>query len=59
MTAIDCAANNAKIAIATADRAVILLDERGEQRDKFSTKPVDSKVVAKNCELSSLAREAT
>jgi len=31
--------NNARLAVATADRVVSLFDEAGERRDKFATKP--------------------
>ncbi|XP_056873005.1 intraflagellar transport protein 172 homolog [Takifugu flavidus] len=37
------APNNCKLAVCTADRVVLLYDEQGEKRDKFSTKPVASK----------------
>lgn len=33
--------NCQKLAVATADRAVMLFDENGERKDKFSTKPGD------------------
>lgn len=33
--------NNQKLAVATADRLILLFDENGERRDKFSTKPSD------------------
>ena len=36
--------NNVKLAVCTADRVVIMFDENGEKKDKFSTKPIDSKV---------------
>ena len=36
--------NNQKFAACSADRVVYLYDEFGEKRDKFSTKPCDSKV---------------
>ena len=36
--------NNVKLAVCTADRVVIMFDENGDKRDKFSTKPIDSKV---------------
>lgn len=39
------APNNCKLAVCTADRVVLLYDEQGEKRDKFSTKPVASKVA--------------
>uniref|UniRef100_A0A0J9YV04 Intraflagellar transport 172 n=1 Tax=Mus musculus TaxID=10090 RepID=A0A0J9YV04_MOUSE len=35
--------NNAKFAVCTVDRVVLLYDEHGERRDKFSTKPADMK----------------
>uniref|UniRef100_A0A3P9LP27 Intraflagellar transport 172 n=1 Tax=Oryzias latipes TaxID=8090 RepID=A0A3P9LP27_ORYLA len=37
------APNNNKVAVCTPDRVVLLYDEQGERRDKFSTKPVDPK----------------
>lgn len=33
-----------KLAVCTVDRVILLYDENGEQRDKFSTKPADSNV---------------
>jgi len=36
--------NNQKFAVCTADRVIHLFDDLGEKRDKFSTKPCDSKV---------------
>lgn len=33
--------NQQKLAVATADRTIVLFDEAGERRDKFSTKPSD------------------
>ena len=38
------APNNNKLAVCTYDRVVVLYDEQGERRDKFATKPADSKV---------------
>ena len=35
--------NNLKFAVCTADRVVHLFDDFGEKKDKFSTKPCDSK----------------
>uniref|UniRef100_A0A3B4BGA9 Intraflagellar transport protein 172 homolog n=1 Tax=Periophthalmus magnuspinnatus TaxID=409849 RepID=A0A3B4BGA9_9GOBI len=35
--------NNMRFAICTVDRVVLLYDEQGERRDKFSTKPIDPK----------------
>ncbi|KAM6915750.1 intraflagellar transport protein 172 homolog [Xenentodon cancila] len=43
---VSCAAwapSNSKFAVCTTDRVVLLYDEQGERRDKFSTKPLDSK----------------
>lgn len=37
-------ASGARFAVCTADRVVLLYDEHGERRDKFSTKPLDAKV---------------
>ncbi|XP_061785815.1 intraflagellar transport protein 172 homolog [Nerophis lumbriciformis] len=43
VTCMAWAPNNGKLAICTVDRVVLLYDEQGERRDKFSTKPIDSK----------------
>jgi len=40
--------NNLKLAVCTADRVVLLFDETGEKRDKFSTKPADPKYGKKS-----------
>ncbi|XP_070378558.1 intraflagellar transport protein 172 homolog [Dermacentor albipictus] len=40
--------NNVKLAVCTADRVVLLFDDMGERRDKFSTKPIDSKYGKKS-----------
>ncbi|KAG7280373.1 hypothetical protein CRUP_022201, partial [Coryphaenoides rupestris] len=37
------APNSSKFAVCTVDRVVLLYDEQGERRDKFSTKPIDPK----------------
>lgn len=37
--------NNLKLAVALSDRAIYLFDENGNRKDRFSTKPVDSKVI--------------
>lgn len=37
-------ASSARFAVCTAERVVLLYDEQGERRDKFSTKPADAKV---------------
>lgn len=39
--------NQQKLAVATADRTIILYDENGEKRDKFAAKPGDPN-TAKN-----------
>uniref|UniRef100_A0A3Q2XZS2 Intraflagellar transport protein 172 homolog n=1 Tax=Hippocampus comes TaxID=109280 RepID=A0A3Q2XZS2_HIPCM len=43
VTCMAWAPNNSKLAACTVDRVVLLYDEQGERRDKFSTKPIDSK----------------
>ncbi|KAM9703852.1 intraflagellar transport protein 172 homolog [Menidia menidia] len=43
VTCMAWAPNNTKFAVCTIDRVVLLYDEQGERRDKFSTKPLDSK----------------
>ncbi|XP_061559670.1 LOW QUALITY PROTEIN: intraflagellar transport protein 172 homolog [Phycodurus eques] len=43
VTCMAWAPNNGKLAVCTVDRVVLLYDEQGERRDKFSTKPIDSK----------------
>lgn len=44
VTCMAWASNNAKFAVCTIDRVVILYDEQGEKRDRFNTKPADPKV---------------
>ena len=43
ISALSWSPNNLKLAVCTADLMVILFDETGEKRDKFSTKPADAK----------------
>ena len=43
IVAITWSNNNMKLAVCTADRVILLFDDTGEKRDKFSTKPADSK----------------
>uniref|UniRef100_A0A4W6DEM9 Intraflagellar transport protein 172 homolog n=1 Tax=Lates calcarifer TaxID=8187 RepID=A0A4W6DEM9_LATCA len=43
VTCMAWAPNNTKFAVCTVDRVVLLYDEQGERRDKFSTKPLDAK----------------
>jgi hypothetical protein len=45
IAAIAWAPNNVKLAICTSDRIIHLFDEMGEKKDKFSTKPVEPKVL--------------
>lgn len=45
VTCMSWSQNNAKFAVCTVDRVVLLYDEHGERRDKFSTKPADMKVT--------------
>jgi hypothetical protein len=45
IAAIAWAPNNIKLAICTSDRIIHLFDEMGEKKDKFSTKPVEPKVL--------------
>lgn len=42
--AITWSPNNLKLAVCNAERIILLFDEKGEKRDKFPTKPADSKV---------------
>ena len=44
VTAMAWSSTNNKFAVVTTDRVVILFDDTGERRDKFSTKPGDPKV---------------
>lgn len=46
VTCLAWSANSGRFAVCTADRVVLLYDEHGERRDKFSTKPADAKVRA-------------
>lgn len=47
VTCMAWSASSARFAVCTADRVVLLYDEQGERRDKFSTKPSDAKVRAR------------
>ncbi|KAB7506029.1 Intraflagellar transport protein [Armadillidium nasatum] len=55
ITTLAWAPNNFKLAVATADRVIILFDEQGERRDKFSTKPADSKYGKKSYIIKAIA----
>lgn len=41
VTALCWSPNGKKLAVCTTDRVVLMFDEEGKQRDKFSTKPAD------------------
>lgn len=45
MVAIAWSPNNLKLAVASTDRSIYLFDDKGAKKDRFSTKPVDSKVA--------------
>ncbi|EHB06164.1 Intraflagellar transport protein 172-like protein [Heterocephalus glaber] len=47
--------NNAKFAVCSVDRVVLLYDEHGERRDKFSTKPADVKYGRKSYMVKGMA----
>ncbi|KAJ1528639.1 hypothetical protein ONE63_007034 [Megalurothrips usitatus] len=55
ITAIAWAPNNLKLAVCTSDRIVLLFDENGVKRDKFPTKPSDSKFGKKSYAVKGLA----
>ena len=44
VTSLAWSPNNTKMAVVTMDRVVILYDELGERRDKFSIKPSNPQV---------------
>lgn len=41
VTALCWSPNGKKLAICTTDRVVVMFDEDGNRKDKFSTKPMD------------------
>ncbi|XP_027053913.1 intraflagellar transport protein 172 homolog [Pocillopora damicornis] len=55
VTALAWSPNNTKMAVVTMDRVVILYDELGERRDKFSTKPANSQAGKKSYIVKGLA----
>ncbi|XP_025050082.1 intraflagellar transport protein 172 homolog [Alligator sinensis] len=55
VTCLAWAHNNAKFAVCTVDRVVLLYDEHGERRDKFSTKPADAKYGRKSYVVKGMA----
>uniref|UniRef100_H0ZWS4 Intraflagellar transport protein 172 homolog n=1 Tax=Taeniopygia guttata TaxID=59729 RepID=H0ZWS4_TAEGU len=48
-------ASSARFAVCTAERVVLLYDEQGERRDKFSTKPADAKYGRKSYVVKGMA----
>ncbi|CAG9768133.1 unnamed protein product [Ceutorhynchus assimilis] len=46
--------NNQKLAVATCDRQILLFDEEGNKRDKFSTKPYDPEAGKKSYIISGI-----
>lgn len=53
--AIAVAPNSQKVAVATCDRQILLFDEKGEKRDKFSTKPSDPEAGKKSYLVTAIA----
>ncbi|KAK3767076.1 hypothetical protein RRG08_017951 [Elysia crispata] len=47
--------NSQKLAVCTSDRVVVLFDEQGEKRDKFSLKPADAKYGKKSYTVKGMA----
>ncbi|VDK75197.1 unnamed protein product, partial [Onchocerca ochengi] len=52
--AMDWSPNGKKLAIANADRVILLFDENGNRRDKFATKPIDTKYGKKSYQVKAL-----
>jgi intraflagellar transport protein 172 len=48
ITAMSWSPNNLKLAVCNSDRVILLFDETGEKRDKFSTKPAEAKYGKKS-----------
>lgn len=48
VTAVCWAPNGKRLAICTTDRMVVLFDENGVKKDKFSTKPADKVSLSKS-----------
>ncbi|XP_014206099.1 intraflagellar transport protein 172 homolog [Copidosoma floridanum] len=47
--------NNLKLAVASTDRSISLFDDKGAKKDRFSTKPVDSKNGKKSYVIKGIA----
>ncbi|CAJ0583687.1 unnamed protein product, partial [Mesorhabditis spiculigera] len=52
--AIAATPNGSKVAVATSDRAIVLFDEKGEQRERFATKAIDAKFGKKSYAIRSV-----
>ncbi|VDN95785.1 unnamed protein product [Brugia pahangi] len=52
--AMDWSPNGKKLAVANADRVILLFDETGKRRDKFATKPIDAKYGKKSYQVKAL-----
>lgn len=55
MFALAFSPNGEKLAIATCDRQILLYDEKGERKDKFSTKPSDPEAGKKSYLVTAVA----
>uniref|UniRef100_A0A669PNK7 Intraflagellar transport 172 n=1 Tax=Phasianus colchicus TaxID=9054 RepID=A0A669PNK7_PHACC len=55
VTCMAWSANSGRFAVCTAERVVLLYDEHGERRDKFSTKPADAKYGRKSYVVKGMA----
>jgi len=55
VTSLAWSPNNTKMAVVTMDRVVILYDELGERRDKFSIKPSNPQAGKKSYLVKGLA----
>ncbi|XP_077032492.1 intraflagellar transport protein 172 homolog isoform X1 [Agelaius phoeniceus] len=55
VTCMAWSASSARFAVCTAERVVLLYDEQGERRDKFSTKPADAKYGRKSYVVKGMA----
>nr|XP_023018691.1 intraflagellar transport protein 172 homolog [Leptinotarsa decemlineata] len=47
--------NNKKLAVATCDRQVLLFDDQGEKKDRFSTKPFDPEAGKRSYVITGIA----
>ncbi|XP_064911402.1 intraflagellar transport protein 172 homolog isoform X1 [Columba livia] len=55
VTCMAWSASSARFAVCTAERVVLLYDEQGERRDKFSTKPADARYGRKSYAVRGMA----